>query len=119
MKKNNYAALERKITALANRLGNIDYEVGGVVREKNQDLSWKADIDEALGGMYTALCVDTVDIWKQNCVRFYCPSLQNPKTPLKSLPWANPISSMGGFDDCGLSWVPPAGSTICLIFDSN
>ena len=38
MKKNNYAALERKITALANRLGNIDYEVGGVVREKNQDL---------------------------------------------------------------------------------
>ena len=119
MKKNNYAALERKITALANRLGNIDYEVGGVVREKNQDLSWKADIDEALGGMYTALCVDTVDIWKQNCVRFYCPSLQNPKTPLKSLPWANPISSMGGFDDCGLSWVPPAGSTICLIFDSG
>lgn len=110
------SSLQRKIKSLENRLGDVDYQVTSVVRAKSQDSSWKSLQKEGLYGMYTGLCVDTVDIWKQNAIRVYCPQTQNPKTNLKSLPWAEAISSMGGFDDCGLSWVPPAGSTVCLVF---
>lgn len=70
-------------------------------------------------GMSRALCVDTIDPMKENRVRFYHPTLCNPETPVEGLPWAKPISAMGGFDDSGLSWVPPAGSTICLLFENG
>lgn len=71
-----------------------------------------------LEGLYLALVVDTFDIWKQNRVRFFTPILHNPaKVKIKQLPWAFPISTFGGFDDSGVSWVPPAGSTVCLIFE--
>ena len=26
---------------------------------------------------------------------------------------------MGGFDDCGLTWVPPAGCTVCIVFENG
>jgi len=74
---------------------------------------------ETMYGVYTALCVETIDVWKQNRVRFFCPLFHDPTKPIKGLPWAWPISSMGGFDDCGLSWVPPAGSTLCLLFEGG
>jgi len=66
-----------------------------------------------------ALCVETVDPWKINRVRYFHPLLHDPKSNLFSLPFAKPISAMGGFDDCGLNWVPPAGSTIMILFESG
>jgi hypothetical protein len=48
-----------------------------------------------------ALCIETVDPWKQNRVRFFHPLMHNPKSSLFALPFASPISPMGGFDDCG------------------
>ncbi len=66
-----------------------------------------------------ALCVETIDPRKQNRIRFYHPLLHDPKTPLFTLPFASPCSAMGGFDDCGLSWVPPAGSTVYLFHESG
>lgn len=117
--KKTISSLERKIKSLENRLGDVDYQVKSVVMAKSQDSSWKSLQDEGLYGMYTGLCVETVDIWKQNAIRFYSPQIQNPQTALRALPWASAISAMGGFDDCGLNWVPPAGSTVCLVFDSG
>lgn len=70
-------------------------------------------------GIYTALVVDTLDIYKQNRVRWYNPLFHDPMCPLKSLPFAFPISSFGGFDDSGASWVPPAGSTIVISFEGG
>lgn len=76
-----------------------------------------------LNGMYTALVVDTFDIYKQNRIRYFNPILVNPKDPynqsiqITALPWAFPISTFGGFDDSGSTWVPPAGSTVCLVFE--
>jgi len=88
-------------------------------------------------GVHLALCVDTRDPLKQNRVKFFSPVLHIPitggetvipgaddapdrrlsvVTKISELDWAYPISSMGGFDDCGLTWVPPPGSTVCLIF---
>lgn len=66
-----------------------------------------------------ALCVETQDPWKQNRVRFFHPLLHDPNSTLFSLPFASPVSSMGGFDDCGLNWVPPAGSTIIVFFEGG
>lgn len=85
-------------------------------------------------GVHLALVVDTRDPLKQNRVRFFSPVMHLPQnlnltepivegatdevtmTPLASLDWAWPISAMGGFDDCGLSWVPPPGSTVAIVF---
>lgn len=72
-----------------------------------------------LNNMHRALCVDTLDPWKEHRVRFYHPILHEPDTPIHSLPFARHVSSMGGIDDCGLVWVPPAGSTLILMFDNG
>lgn len=66
-----------------------------------------------------ALCVETLDPWKENRVRFFHPLLHDPETKLSSLPFASPISALGGFDDSGLTWVPPAGSTIMVVFEGG
>lgn len=73
----------------------------------------------SLDGMTRALCIETIDPWKENRVRFYHPKLHDPETNFLSLPFATPINPMGGFDDSGLNWVPPAGSTLCIIFDNG
>jgi hypothetical protein len=70
-------------------------------------------------GLSRAVCVETIDPWKENRVRFYHPMLHDPEAPVLSLPFASPVSSMGGFDDCGLNWVPPAGSTIVVFFENG
>lgn len=87
----------------------------------------------AYRGLHLALCVDTRDPLKQNRVKYFSPVLhtglqysekalpndmpgESLVTRLEELDWAWPISSMGGFDDCGLNWVPPPGSMLCLTF---
>jgi hypothetical protein len=81
---------------------------------------WKVPPQAAtLFGVHTAICVETIDPWKQNRVRFFSPLLNNPNSQIKQLDFAFPISSMGGFDDCGLTWVPPAGSKLVLIFEKG
>lgn len=66
-----------------------------------------------------ALCVETIDPWKENRVRFYHPLLHDPDTKLMSLPFAQPVSPFGGIDDSGVNWVPPAGSTIMVFFEGG
>jgi hypothetical protein len=73
----------------------------------------------SIQGMTKAICIETVDPWQENRVRFYHPILHSPDTPILALPFAKPISAMGGFDGCGLTWVPPAGSTLCLLFQNG
>jgi len=70
-------------------------------------------------GMYTAICVGTVDPFKQGAVRCFSPLLHEAEAQIENLPWAMPISSQGGFDDSGCTWVPPAGSKLCLIFEAG
>lgn len=70
-------------------------------------------------GLHLALCVDTRDPWKMNRVRFFSPLLHPENAPIESLDWAWPISAMGGFDHTGLTWPPPPGSTLCLMFQGG
>jgi hypothetical protein len=74
---------------------------------------------QAAFGTYRALVVDTLDIFKEGRVRFYNPLFHKPDANLKSLPWAYPISTFGGFDDSGATWVPPAGSTVAIICEGG
>lgn len=82
-----------------------------VFRKKVQTVSMKQ--------MQRALCIDTMDPLLRNRVRFFHPILHAPETPLRSLPWAKPVSPFGGHDDCGVSWIPPAGSTLVMFFENG
>ena len=110
-----YRHLEERIQELEALVTNLGVSLQDTKRRafptKTQTLT--------LDGMTRALCVETVDPLKQNRVRFYHPKLHDPDTPILALPFAKPVSAMGGFDDCGLNWVPPAGSTLCLLFDNG
>lgn len=72
-----------------------------------------------VNSMTRGLCVETIDPYKMNRVRFFHPLLHEPNTKVTKLPFANPVSAFGGFDDCGVNWVPPAGSTLVLLFDNG
>jgi hypothetical protein len=90
-----------------------------LARSKFETDSYTPHQLETIYGLHTAVCVETVDIYKQGRVRFFSPLLHSPDSLVESLPWAWPISSQGGFDDCGCTWVPPAGSKLCLIFEAG
>ena len=111
--------LNQRLRTLENRFFELGVDMTAIVQSEYKK-RWKIlPQSQTLFGMFTALCVDTVDPLKQNKVRFYSPYFHRNNTDPESLDWAYAISSMGGFDDCGLSWVPPAGSTLCIIFEKG
>lgn len=112
-----YKELELKIKNLENRFNKMKYEQKGVVLSTLNDGTKVFVQEETLHGIYLAYCIDTVDVWKANRIRIFCPLIHNPTRPIREFPWAYPISAMGGFDDCGLNWVPPAGSMVAIVFE--
>ncbi len=112
-------SMEVSLNQIKAALASNQYDMKKVATTTLNDRMHFVAQSEQMFGMYTALCVETIDVWKQNRIRFFCPLFHDPTKPMKSLPWAWPVSAMGGFDDCGLSWVPPAGSTVCLTFEGG
>lgn len=119
VKQEDLEKLMLRVTSLENRLGNVNYEMKGVVKSELVANAVVVEQPQMQFGLYTALCIDTIDIWKQNRVRWFSPMFHDPERPVQEFPWAKPVSSMGGFDDCGLSWVPPAGCTLCILFENG
>ena len=111
--------LERRIISLEQQLGGLGYSVKTIARQEMSAASRVVEQAESMFGLYTALCIDTIDIWKQNRIRFFSPLFHNPKMNVTKLPWAFPVSNFGGFDDCGSTWIPPAGSTVCILFENG
>ena len=111
------SSLERDLASLRKQVGTVEYSQRAISRSDQN--SRTSDTKEMQFGIMIGLCLETIDIWKQNRIRFFHPKMHRPDSQIKELPWAHPISSMGGFDDCGLSWVPPAGSSVALIFESG
>jgi hypothetical protein len=107
--------LNQKVQALEHMVS----EMGLDVRASKKNRFPRKTQPVALNNLTRGLCIETIDPLKEGRVRFYHPLIHHPQTPVKALPFAKPISSMGGFDDCGLFWVPPAGSTLCLLFESG
>lgn len=101
------------------QLESIVNEVAVDMRGTKKQLFKKKLQSVTMKHMSRALCVSTIDPYKENRVRFYHPVIHEPNTPINGLPFARPVSSMGGFDDCGLNWVPPAGSTLVMFFENG
>lgn len=115
-----YKDYETRLRAIENRFSSFIYNTSAIVQSALGGGGPKVFVqEETLNGIYLAFCIDTIDVWKMNRIRFFCPFIHNPYRPLKEFPWAYPISSMGGFDDCGLNWVPPAGSTVAIMFENG
>jgi len=69
--------------------------------------------------LFSALCVNTIDPMASGQVQYYTPFTTAPGTTVDACPWAYPISPFGGFDDSGVTWVPPAGSKLALLFENG
>lgn len=111
--------LERRLQSLENKIGGVSYDMKAVARQELVANSAVVEQAETQFGMYTALCIDTLDAWKQNKIRWFSPLFHDQKMTVKKLPWAEAVSAFGGFDDSGLTWVPPAGSTVCILFENG
>jgi len=119
--------LQKEVEHIRNFINDLNSNLGTIVKTSfAKNFSFIAQ-NTNLTGMYTALVVDTFDVFKQNRIRYFNPILINPlessdlqqSVNITSLPWAFPISTLGGFDDSGSNWIPPAGSTVCLIFENG
>jgi hypothetical protein len=111
--------IQNRVAKIEGRFSELGYTTKTLVQSEIKT-RWKVPAQAlTLFGMHLAICVDTIDPWGQGRVRWFSPHLVSPDATVPQLPWATPISSMGGFDDCGLQWVPPAGSKLCLIFEGG
>ena len=111
--------VEQRLAQMEERFSEMGYGLRGLVQSEIST-NWHTPAqEETIYGMHTAICIDTVDIYKQGRVRYFSPLQHTPNAQLESLPWAWPIANQGGFDDCGGVWVPPAGSKLCLIFEAG
>jgi len=82
--------------------------------------NWVSDIQkETMFGLRFGLCIDTKDPQSEGRIRVYVPSHDSKETVIDALPWAPPISALGGFDDSGVLWVPPAGSKVALMYENG
>lgn len=108
-------ALNNRIQELENALAEMSIQV----KNSRKTLNPVKVQSVAMFGLTRALCVDTFDPWGEHRVKFYHPLFHNPNTPISALPYAKPNSAAGGFDDCGMMWVPPAGSTLTIFFENG
>lgn len=111
--------LEQKIKELENRLRETDYNTRKLVQSSIKK-NWQVPAQsQAIFGIRLGLCVDTKDPLGEGRVRFFNPAMHERDAPITSLPWAKPIANFGGFDDSGNAWVPPAGSTVAVVFENG
>jgi hypothetical protein len=109
--------IEYRLTAIENRFGDLGYDFKKIVTSELKRRWRHISQNESYFGLYTALCIDTQDPYQQGRVRFFSPVFNEVDAPIESLDWAYPITPMGGLDDSGLVWVPPVGTTLCIIFE--
>jgi hypothetical protein len=106
-----------RLKNIEERFSEMGFNMAQVAQTQIKE-KWKVSAQHnTLFGMHSAICIETIDPWKQNRVRYFSPHLHDPDSRIKQLPWAYPISAQGGFDDSGCNWVPPAGSKLCLTFE--
>jgi hypothetical protein len=105
--------MQERIALLEAAISRVGINVGGTKRRrfppKRQTHMFNV--------MSKAVCIETIDPWKENRIRFYHPLVHHPHTPILSLPFARPISPFGGIDDSGVNWVPPAYSTVMIMYE--
>lgn len=122
----NLSEIEQRLNQLENSIAGLGYGINNVLTSESQRQSRQQTPNFNAFGMYIALCVATDDPFNTGRIKIYHPvffgpdgSLDQPPPLPEQLPWAQPISSMGGFDDSGSTWVPPAGSKVAIVFQNG
>lgn len=111
--------LKNRLNALEAHFNEFAYNSGRVMQSSLKK-SWPTLVErESISGFRTATCVNTKDPLGQGRIQIYLPS-NDPKTAdEEQLRWAWPISVLGGFDDSGALWAPPAGSIVAIVFENG
>ena len=65
-KKDELLKLQQRLEALENRLGGMPYNMRSFVKGEMKNNTNVIEQAEVQFGLYTALCVYTIDEWKQN-----------------------------------------------------
>lgn len=100
-------------------LKDLDSRIQQVVLSELDKKEKMQGFPSTLFGLQIATVVDTIDPLKRGRIRYYTPFLDLNETDINGLPWASPISSFGGFDDSGCTWVPPASSKVAILFHNG
>lgn len=108
--------MDARLKVIEKLLAELDESLKGIIQTEIRKSYVRDRSMSTLNGMQIALCVATDDPYKEGRVRFWHPALHNGITPEESTDWAKPISCLGGFDDSGVHWPPPAGSLLALTF---
>ncbi len=116
--------LEDKIKALETAFSQVGFSIKNAVTTDSVRRTRLQNTSQAVYGLQIALCVSTDDPLAQGRIRIYHPvfdgeydpNIPNSLPSVDSLAWCSPISSLGGFDDSGVTWVPPAGSKVAVIY---
>lgn len=114
-----FGSLDERLKVIEERFSEVGYGIRSLVQSEIRKRWTIQPQAETLYGVYTGLVVDTMDYWGESRVRWFSPLFHKPNSDIKALPWAHPIASLGGFGDCGGSWIPPAGSTIAIVFENG
>ena len=113
------ASLIEKIKKQQDELTSLRQEFLDYVNYNEIEKESEVSNNEGSYGLYLGYCVDTLDIYKQNRIRFFCPLFHQIDVSFETYPFAYPITNFGGIDDCGGSWVPPAGSTVAILYEGG
>jgi hypothetical protein len=113
-------SLQERVKILEERFREMGYTTKRIVQSEIAT-SYTLDAQaQTMYGLQLGLCVSTIDPLKMNRVRYYHPSIHQPDIPMKALPFAYATSTgFPSFDDSGLTWVPPAGTAICLLYQNG
>lgn len=112
-----FREISNQLKALNSRMQSDVYETSSFLVSEYMKQNRQSTRDRAEYGFFKGLCIDTIDPYLAGEIRIFCPYFNEPNKRIDSYPFAAPISAMGGFDDSGLVWVPPAGSQVCFIFE--
>lgn len=112
--------LHDRLKFLEERFREMGYSTKRIVQTAISS-SYTVDAQaETMFGLQLGLCVSTIDPLKQNRVRYFHPAIHRPEIPVKALPFASPTSAgFPSFDDSGVTWVPPAGTALCMMYQNG
>lgn len=112
--------LEDRLKLMEERFREMGYTTKRIVQSAIAG-SYTVDAQaETMYGLQLGLCVSTIDPLKMNRVRYFHPAIHRPQIPVKALPFACATSTgFPSFDDSGVTWVPPAGTALCLMYQNG
>jgi hypothetical protein len=115
----NMLKLEQRLKIMEEKFSELGYNSQRLV-ETNVKRQYKVEQQvQTLLAPIIGYCVDTIDPHKLQRIKFFSPFLHAPNTKIGDLPFARYVSPLGGHDDCGTAWVPPAGSTIVIVHENG